>query len=191
MHVNRAQYSIPTIARRETAKPNANEQQNAAVAQRAGTTHPARGTQYSQTTYELVHLLNMARPEDSDSVGSRLVAPGMALALTSPTASGSVPASYIIDAIGPRLITADERAQGIIDQIGGGDEVDLLEAQAKLLWQSDTHQTNDAAVLQRYFKRLDRDGSGGLSFAELRDLIVHYDRTNSGPDAPILPSDWK
>lgn len=152
---------------------------------------PLGRPQYSQTLYELVHLLNMARPEGLEGmeVGKRIVAPGMTLALRSDGPRRPV-ANAMPSDVEPRLVTVEERAQGVLDQIGDGKEVYLDQAEALLLWQSETHQTNNAETLRRYFERLDRDRSGGLGFEELRDLIAHYDRTNTHDEAPRLPATW-
>lgn len=126
---------------------------------------PVGQPQYGQTLYELVHLLNMSRPEGLDAMtpGNRIVAPGMALALRS-DGPQIAPGNGVKAPVGPRLVTADQRAQGIIDQIGAGGEVKLDQAMALLLWDSDTHETNNADTLRTYFEWLDRDGSGSLGF---------------------------
>lgn len=202
MQISPTHYTDPLFATRQTQGQSQTQTQDpGAVTAPAPSAAPAKSRpahrpQPNQAVMNLISLLNMARPETNPagSIGDSLVLPGMSLALKSPSGGGEAvsqePHHYASEHA--FALTVEDRAKAIIDQIGGGDELDLAEAQAMLVFDSDTHQSNKAETVGRYFNRVDRDGSGALDLNELKELITIWDRESAKnlPEAPRLPDTW-
>lgn len=143
---------------------------------------------YIWNTMRFAGLINMARPEDA-TIDQTVRSPHMSLAKYSFTSFSNSPVAI---QEGSRLLDTDFTTEGmaraIARELGDGQAVSRDEAIEAL----GARRVNSEKTIAAYFDRVDKDKSGTLTVAELKELF-DYKAEHEDDEwgrSPRLPDSW-